>query len=193
MAMSYIRLYYSWPEQTQALSFEEKGRLVDCMMQYAQGGAWEELLTGNERFLFPVFKRQLDNAAAKYAQACAHLKNKDERREVERSEVERSEDGRREDERSEGEEEKPISSRERNEHWRTSIMARKAEAQRLVDACIFEKLPCRGMKDLFDQILSAMETGLSPEEILACCRRSDGQNLGLEIYMAMKKRGLKPA
>ena len=75
-------------------------------------------------------------------------------------------------------------------NWRTSARARGGAAQLLVDFCLSENLPCGGMKNLFAELLSAMETGLRPEEILACCRASGGTNLGYELYAAMKKRGL---
>lgn len=195
--MIYIKLFYDWPEGTSALSYEEKGRLLDAMVIYARDGVVPDL-PGNERILFPVFRNQIDRDRAGYARTCeenARSREEDARsREDKAQEKDEAQvkDQVEAQEENKAQEKAPSVSRERNEHWRTSIMARKAEAQRLVDACISEKLPCRGLKDLFDQILQAMENGLSPGKILDCCRRSEAHTLGLELYIAMKDRGLKP-
>lgn len=192
MAMAYIKVFFDWTEITALLSAEEKGRLIDALVCYGRDGSTEALLTGNERFVFAALTKRLDADKRRYERACASRARAGLRKKEDQEDYEDYEDQEDYEDYEDYEDDKPSVSRERNEHWRTSIMARKAEAQRLVDACIFEKLPCRGLKDLFDQILQAMENGLSPGKILDCCRRSEAHTLGLELYIAMKDRGLKP-
>lgn len=190
MAMAYIKIFFNWLEVTRLLSHEEKGRLIDAMVCYARDGSGEDLLTGSERVLFPQFQAHIDNAAAKYARACeektshagACLRNQESRIEESRIEERRIEE--------EDQEMNPTILQKIDENWRTSGRARGAAAQLLVDHCISENLPCSGMNSLFDELLSAMEGGLSPAELLSCCQRADARSLGLEIYTAMKRRGV---
>ena len=52
------------------LGYQEKGRLIEAIVKYARGDDdWEELLKGNERFLFPMFQAQIDRSAAQRKQA----------------------------------------------------------------------------------------------------------------------------
>lgn len=69
MALCYIKLFYDWLEVTAELTFEEKGRLIDALVAYARGE--ERRLTGNERFVFPMFRSQIDRDAAAYAEVSA--------------------------------------------------------------------------------------------------------------------------
>lgn len=55
----YIKAFFDWVEQTEALSDAERGRLFVAILEYGRTGEVPEL-EGNERFLFPVFKAQLD-------------------------------------------------------------------------------------------------------------------------------------
>jgi len=64
VAQSYIKVFYGWPEETQELTFEEKGRLIDAMIAYARGNPVH--LEGNERFVFPVFRAQIDRDTESY-------------------------------------------------------------------------------------------------------------------------------
>lgn len=64
MAERFIKLFYDWPESTCELTHEEKGCLIDAMIAYARGEA--VTLTGNERFVFPVFKAQIDRDRESY-------------------------------------------------------------------------------------------------------------------------------
>ena len=64
MPRSYVMLFFDWLEKTSELTHEEKGRLIDAIMAYASGQPYE--LPGNERFLFPVFRAQIDRDAAAY-------------------------------------------------------------------------------------------------------------------------------
>ena len=56
----YIPIFLDWIDTTQELNAAEKGRLIDALVTYAQGGNWQELINGNERYVFPVFRGQLD-------------------------------------------------------------------------------------------------------------------------------------
>ena len=62
---SHLKVYFNFEEDTQALNDSEKGRLLLAMVRYAKDGA-ECNLTGNERFLFPVFKAQIDRDIETY-------------------------------------------------------------------------------------------------------------------------------
>ena len=62
MAQVYIPVYLDWPETTEALSAAEKGRLIDALCLYVRGEAYESLLQGNERILFPMFREQINRA-----------------------------------------------------------------------------------------------------------------------------------
>lgn len=61
----YVPIFYDWIEQTQELSAVEKGRLIDAIVLYARGGAWQEMINGNERYAFPFFRAQIDRAREK--------------------------------------------------------------------------------------------------------------------------------
>ena len=56
-------------EQIAMLSQEEKGNLLDCILQYGNTGDIP-VTKGNERFLFPGIKWQMDRDQEKYAEKC---------------------------------------------------------------------------------------------------------------------------
>lgn len=62
MASEYVPVFFDWVEVTGELTAQEKGRLIDAIVLYAQGGDWQEQIKGNERYLFPAFKKQIDRA-----------------------------------------------------------------------------------------------------------------------------------
>ena len=64
MARSYIKVFFDWDEATAELTDAEKGRLIGAMLAYARGEPYQ--LPGNERFVFPAFKIQIDRDAAAY-------------------------------------------------------------------------------------------------------------------------------
>ena len=66
MAMSFLKVYFDFEERTEMLSEVEQGRLLLTMLRYAEGKTLPEL-KGNERFLFPVFKGDIDRERAAYA------------------------------------------------------------------------------------------------------------------------------
>ena len=63
MKKGYVPVFFDWTEVTEALNDQEKGRLIDAVVLYAQGGEWQQRIQGNERFLFPAFRKQIDRAS----------------------------------------------------------------------------------------------------------------------------------
>ena len=189
MGMAYVRIFFDWLEATQALNYEEKGRLIDGIIRYAREPEADLKLTGNERFVFPTFMQQLERDTANYEKACkrasynaragALFKDKDEDKDKEKDEDE------------DKYEDREPSVLKIDNNWRTSARARGAVAQKIVDAALSEGLPCSGNRNLHELILEAMEEGLEPELILECCRRADALSLGLLLYEEEKRRELK--
>ena len=67
MSRSYVALHFDFLEMTETLTEAELGRLVKAMLAYGRDGrADEAALVGNERFLFPVFRRQIDRDVSAY-------------------------------------------------------------------------------------------------------------------------------
>lgn len=58
----YVPIFFDWLEVTEELNATEKGRLIDAIVAYARGGDWQEFAKGNERYLFPAFRGQIDRA-----------------------------------------------------------------------------------------------------------------------------------
>ena len=63
--MTYLKVFTDFRELMEPLNAEEKGRLFEAMLAYAMDGA-EVALEGNERFLWPVARRTIDQEAAAY-------------------------------------------------------------------------------------------------------------------------------
>jgi hypothetical protein len=63
--MTYLKVFTDFRELMEPLSAEEKGRLFEAMLSYAMDGA-EAVLEGNERFIWPVARRTIDQEAAAY-------------------------------------------------------------------------------------------------------------------------------
>lgn len=62
---SHLKVYFSFEDDTQALTDAEKGNLLLAMLRYAKDGKEPEM-TGNERFLFPVLRGQIDRDIEAY-------------------------------------------------------------------------------------------------------------------------------
>ncbi len=60
MAETYVPIYLDWTEVTEELNDQEKGRLIDAIVLYKAGGDWQDRIKGNERYLFPAFRKQMD-------------------------------------------------------------------------------------------------------------------------------------
>ena len=56
---SHLKVYFDFEVKAKEYDDTEKGQLLLAMLRYAKDGT-EETLTGNERFVFPVFKAQID-------------------------------------------------------------------------------------------------------------------------------------
>lgn len=69
MARDYVCLYHSYLDAIQALGDAERGRLFTAMLEYSLTGAAGHL-SGNERFLFPLVKAQIDRDKEKYTRQC---------------------------------------------------------------------------------------------------------------------------
>jgi len=62
VAEKYVPIFFDWPEATQELNDQEKGRLIDAIVLYARGGDWQDRIKGNERYAFPMFRLQINRA-----------------------------------------------------------------------------------------------------------------------------------
>ena len=69
MTMTYIKVFLDSLNMIEPLNNEERGRLFTALLQYAQTRE-TPALEGNERFLFPTFRAQLDREAASYQTLC---------------------------------------------------------------------------------------------------------------------------
>ena len=63
MAKEYVPIYFDWLDNTQDLTPEEKGNLIDAVVSYACGLEYEAYLTGGARIAFRFFKGQIDRNA----------------------------------------------------------------------------------------------------------------------------------
>ena len=81
----YICLYLNLIDQIAMLSQEEKGNLFDFILHYGNTGEVPEA-KGNERFLFPGIKWQMDRDQEKYEEKCK--KNKENRRKANKNDDE---------------------------------------------------------------------------------------------------------
>lgn len=69
MARDYICLYHSYLDAIQALGDAERGRLLTAMLEYSITGEAPQL-GGNERFIFPLIKAQIDRDRERYEETC---------------------------------------------------------------------------------------------------------------------------
>ncbi len=69
MAGEYFCAYHSYLDALEPLTDAERGRLFVACLKYSKSGEVEHL-SGNERFVFPVFRGQIDRDNAKYANKC---------------------------------------------------------------------------------------------------------------------------
>lgn len=57
--MTYLKLFLDWLDAMEPLGDAERGRLLTALMKYARTGEAPQL-DGNERFLFPMMRLQVD-------------------------------------------------------------------------------------------------------------------------------------
>lgn len=67
--MEYFCAYHSYLSSMELLTDAEKGRLFEALLQYSATGDVPEM-PGNERFVFPSLKAQIDRDAQKYEEKC---------------------------------------------------------------------------------------------------------------------------
>ena len=67
--VTYIKLFVDYLDAVEPLDDAERGRLFTALLQYAQSGQ-APALAGNERFLFPMMRAQMDRDAAAYQDVC---------------------------------------------------------------------------------------------------------------------------
>ena len=69
--LSYLKIFLDWTEVTRKLKDQEKGRLIDALVAYAKGDEdVDSRLTGNEVYVFPMFKLQIDRDNSAYSSRC---------------------------------------------------------------------------------------------------------------------------
>lgn len=69
MAREYFCAYHSYLGAMEQLTDEERGRLFTALLAYSQTGEPQQL-SGNERFVFPAMRDQIDRDSRKYASKC---------------------------------------------------------------------------------------------------------------------------
>lgn len=69
MAREFFCAYHSYLKAIEPLNDAERGRLFTACIEYSISGVTSEL-RGNERFLFPSIKEQIDRDTEKYAKFC---------------------------------------------------------------------------------------------------------------------------
>ena len=62
---SHLKVFFDFEERTEMLTEAERGRLLLAMLHYAKTGEETEL-RGNERYLWPVFKADIDRDVRAY-------------------------------------------------------------------------------------------------------------------------------
>lgn len=61
--MKYLKIWTSFLQVIEPLQYDEIGRLFEMMLTYAERGTEPESFEGNERFLWPAAKQQIDLTA----------------------------------------------------------------------------------------------------------------------------------
>lgn len=69
MAIEYFNAYHSYLKSIEPLNDAERGRLFTALLEYSSTGT-EPDLRGNERFIFPTMREQIDRDVAKYEVRC---------------------------------------------------------------------------------------------------------------------------
>lgn len=72
--MNPVRLYESWKQETAMLTHEEKGRLIDYLIEYALTGQ-DQKPEGNERFIYPVMADRIRRENETHERRKAEAKN----------------------------------------------------------------------------------------------------------------------
>ncbi len=67
--MKYVQLYYTYREVISKLTDEEKGQLLDAILDYGEFGKVPQL-KGNADIIFPTFAMLIDRDKAAYEEKC---------------------------------------------------------------------------------------------------------------------------
>lgn len=67
--MKYLKVFVDFADKIELLGDAERGRLFTAMLEYASSGA-EPDLRGNERFIWPTAKSEIDRQAESYKARC---------------------------------------------------------------------------------------------------------------------------
>lgn len=79
MALVSFNAYHSYLKSLEPLNDGERGRLFTALLEYSSTGV-EPDLRGNERFVFPMMKEQIDRDKDRYNQRCESNKKNAEMR-----------------------------------------------------------------------------------------------------------------
>ena len=63
--MEYVCAYHSYLKAIEPLNMEERGKLFTSLLEYSATGD-EPQITGNERFIYPMMRDQIDRDKARY-------------------------------------------------------------------------------------------------------------------------------
>ena len=74
--MRYIKVFTDFKAALEPLGDAERGRLLMAMLEYADTGA-EPDLRGNERFVWPLARLQLDRNEKEYRKQCQNGNKKE--------------------------------------------------------------------------------------------------------------------
>lgn len=72
MAIEYFNAYHSYLKSIEPLNDAERGRLFTALLEYSSTGVTPDL-RGNERFIFPTMKEQIDRDMQKHGIGIKHL------------------------------------------------------------------------------------------------------------------------
>lgn len=69
MALEFFNAYHSYLKSIEPLNDAERGRLFTALLEYSSTGVNPDL-RGNERFIFPMIREQIDRDKARYEAKC---------------------------------------------------------------------------------------------------------------------------
>lgn len=70
MPLEYFCAYHSYLKAMEPLNMEERGKLFTSLLEYSATGD-EPQITGNERFIYPMMRDQIDRDKARYQEKCS--------------------------------------------------------------------------------------------------------------------------
>lgn len=79
MAREYFCAYHSYLKSIEPLNDAERGRLFTACLEYSMSGTAPDL-RGNERFVWPTIREQIDRDAQKYSDFCKAQRDKIKKR-----------------------------------------------------------------------------------------------------------------